>query len=217
MLREAYLKLRRGDRVGLMGKNGTGKTTFLELVLGRREPSGGTVDVTLGTTIGYFSEFSELDGEQSTYATLSAHFTEVHETQARLDEIGHALVEPMTDAAPRADRVADREREPDEEHAEAGEPADGLAEVVVDQGDERDRRLDTEANARIGEEDHKKVIATMVGPTFRCPRSTSRWAAIGAGPGCGDPFRFRDGGEVVAALRVMNRPGSGGGIDLTKG
>lgn len=99
VLREAYLKLRRGDRVGLIGKNGTGKTTFLELVLGRREPSGGTVDVTLGTTIGYFSQFSELDGEQSTYATLSAHFAEVHETQARLDEIGHALAEPMTDAA----------------------------------------------------------------------------------------------------------------------
>ena len=60
--------------------------------------SGGTLDVTLGTTIGYFSQFSELDGEQSTHATLSAHFTEVHETQARLDEIGHALAEPMTDA-----------------------------------------------------------------------------------------------------------------------
>jgi ATPase subunit of ABC transporter with duplicated ATPase domains len=66
VLREAFLKLRRGDRVGLIGKNGTGKTTFLELVLGRREPTGGTVDVTLGTTIGYFSQFSELDGEQST-------------------------------------------------------------------------------------------------------------------------------------------------------
>ena len=99
VLREAFLKLRRGDRIGLIGKNGTGKTTFLELVLGRREPTGGTVDVTLGTTIGYFSQFSELDGEQSTYEMLSAHFTAVHETQARLDEIGAQLAEPMTDAA----------------------------------------------------------------------------------------------------------------------
>jgi ATPase subunit of ABC transporter with duplicated ATPase domains len=99
VLREAFLKLRAGDRIGLIGKNGTGKTTFLELVLGRREPTGGSVDVTLGTTIGYFSQFSELDGEPSTYETLSAHFTAVHETQARLDEIGLALAEPMTDAA----------------------------------------------------------------------------------------------------------------------
>ncbi|MRG60321.1 ATP-binding cassette domain-containing protein [Agromyces sp. CFH 90414] len=99
VLKEAFLKLRRGDRVGLIGKNGTGKTTFLELVLGRREPTGGTVDVTLGTTIGYFSQFSELDGERSVRQTLSDHFAAVHETQARIDEIGMQLAEPMADAA----------------------------------------------------------------------------------------------------------------------
>lgn len=98
VLREAFLKLRAGDRVGLIGKNGTGKTSFLELVIGRIEPTGGTVDVTLGTTIGYFSQFSELDGEQSVQQALSAHFVAVHETQARLDEIGAKLAEPMTDA-----------------------------------------------------------------------------------------------------------------------
>ena len=43
VLREAFLKLRRGDRIGLIGKNGTGKTTFLELVLGRREPTSGSL------------------------------------------------------------------------------------------------------------------------------------------------------------------------------
>ena len=95
VLREAFLKLRAGDRVGLIGKNGTGKTTFLELMLGRIEPTSGTVDVTRGTTIGYFSQFSELDGELSTWQTLSAHFAPVHETQARLDAIGELLAHPL--------------------------------------------------------------------------------------------------------------------------
>ena len=54
VLKEVFLKLRQGDRVGLIGKNGVGKSTLLELVLGRREPTGGTVDATLGTTVGYF-------------------------------------------------------------------------------------------------------------------------------------------------------------------
>ncbi len=96
VLREAFLKLKAGDRVGLIGKNGTGKSTLLELVLGRREPTTGTVDVTLGTTVGYFSQFSELDGEQSIREILSGHFAAVHETQARLDAIGEQLAEPMT-------------------------------------------------------------------------------------------------------------------------
>lgn len=99
VLKEAFLKLKQGDRVGLIGKNGTGKTSLLEVVLGRSEPSGGTRDVTLGTTIGYFSQFSELDGEQSIQQILSGHFEQVHETQARLDEIGMALAEPMADDA----------------------------------------------------------------------------------------------------------------------
>jgi sulfate-transporting ATPase len=97
VVKEAFLKLKAGDRVGLIGKNGTGKTTFLELMLGRLEPTTGTVDVTLGTTIGYFSQFSELDGERSIQGILSDHFEAVHATQRRLDEIGEALASPGLD------------------------------------------------------------------------------------------------------------------------
>ncbi|WP_066038873.1 ABC-F family ATP-binding cassette domain-containing protein [Herbiconiux solani] len=99
VLREAFLKLRPGDRIGLIGKNGTGKSSLLELVLGRQEPTSGTVDVTLGTTIGYFSQFSELDGDRSIRDILNDHFAAVHETQARLDAIGEQLAVPMDDAA----------------------------------------------------------------------------------------------------------------------
>ncbi|KRA26146.1 ABC transporter [Microbacterium sp. Root61] len=99
VVREAFLKLRQGDRIGLIGKNGTGKSTLLELILQRQEPTSGTVEVTLGTTIGYFSQFSELDGEQSISEILAAHFADVHQTQARLDEIGLLFAEPMDDKA----------------------------------------------------------------------------------------------------------------------
>ncbi|MDF2849004.1 MAG: family ATP-binding cassette protein, partial [Oerskovia sp.] len=71
VLRDAFLKLREGERVGLVGRNGTGKTTFLELVLGRKEPTSGTVDVNLGVSIGYFSQFSELAGHRSAAEELS--------------------------------------------------------------------------------------------------------------------------------------------------
>ncbi|MHA7132764.1 ABC-F family ATP-binding cassette domain-containing protein [Oerskovia turbata] len=94
VLRDAYLKLREGERVGLVGRNGTGKTTFLELVLGRKEPTAGTVDVNLGVSIGYFSQFSELEGHRSAAEELSALFADVHATQARLDAIGERLAEP---------------------------------------------------------------------------------------------------------------------------
>jgi ABC transport system ATP-binding/permease protein len=46
----------RFEKVGIIGKNGTGKTTFLELITGNLPPDSGTIDI--GTTIrfGYYSQ-----------------------------------------------------------------------------------------------------------------------------------------------------------------
>ena len=55
------------SRVGLIGKNGTGKTTLLNLILGRNEPTEGTVELSDGVKIGYFSQFSELDSRSSPF------------------------------------------------------------------------------------------------------------------------------------------------------
>lgn len=60
ILRDVYLRLSTGDRLGLIGGNGSGKTTVLKLILGQEEPDSGTVGVDQGLKIGYFSQFSEL-------------------------------------------------------------------------------------------------------------------------------------------------------------
>jgi ATP-binding cassette subfamily F protein uup len=48
-----------GDRVGIVGKNGVGKSTLMNLITGRLEPDSGTVEI--GTTIhfGYFDQHSD--------------------------------------------------------------------------------------------------------------------------------------------------------------
>ncbi len=76
VLREVYFKLDRGDRVGLIGKNGAGKTTVLKLILGLETPSEGTVEIDDGVNIGYFSQFSQLDGTRSITEVLDDLFVE---------------------------------------------------------------------------------------------------------------------------------------------
>jgi ATP-binding cassette, subfamily F, member 3 len=44
------------DRVALIGRNGTGKTTLLRLIVGKDEPNSGAVSVTSGTTVGYLAQ-----------------------------------------------------------------------------------------------------------------------------------------------------------------
>ncbi len=43
IIRDFTLRIQRGDRIGLVGANGTGKTTLLKLLTGELEPDSGTV------------------------------------------------------------------------------------------------------------------------------------------------------------------------------
>jgi len=47
---------KKGDRIGLAGKNGSGKSTFLNLITGEASPDNGTIDVGETTKYGYYRQ-----------------------------------------------------------------------------------------------------------------------------------------------------------------
>jgi ATP-binding cassette subfamily F protein uup len=56
--------LQRGDRLGVIGPNGTGKTTLLDIITGKTEASGGDVEIGETVVIGYYDQESRaLDDE----------------------------------------------------------------------------------------------------------------------------------------------------------
>jgi ATP-binding cassette subfamily F protein uup len=60
------IKIMRGDRIGLIGNNGVGKTTLLHLLLGNLHPQAGVVKHGTNLEIGYFDQLREtLDPEKS--------------------------------------------------------------------------------------------------------------------------------------------------------
>jgi len=97
VLRDIFFRLNKGDRVGLIGKNGVGKTTVLKLILSQEEPNQGTVEINDGVKIGYFSQFSELNGEMSVLDVLEELFADIHAIEEELFEIELALEESPKD------------------------------------------------------------------------------------------------------------------------
>jgi ATPase subunit of ABC transporter with duplicated ATPase domains len=110
VLREAFFRLERGDRVGLIGKNGSGKSTLLKLVLDQLAPTSGTVSVEDGIKIGYFSQFSELDGTRSVVDVLDEIFAEVRAVEAELAGIDTAMADESTDPDT-LDKLVERQAE----------------------------------------------------------------------------------------------------------
>ena len=93
--------IRPGDKTGLVGPNGSGKTTIFRIITGKELPDEGNVAVDPGTVIGYFSqETGEMSGRSALLEVLSGA-GRVYDIGKELSEIEHLLedsyVNPVSD------------------------------------------------------------------------------------------------------------------------
>jgi len=68
LIRNFSTRILRGDRIGLLGPNGVGKTTLLKLILGELEPDGGTIKRGTSMNVAYFDQMREQLNEEATLA-----------------------------------------------------------------------------------------------------------------------------------------------------
>lgn len=89
---EATWHIQPGERIGLIGYNGTGKSTLLKVLVGQFSPSAGTVEKGRETTIGYLhQDLLSFDTNDSITGVALGAFERVMQLEKDIERIGKEL------------------------------------------------------------------------------------------------------------------------------
>jgi ATP-binding cassette, subfamily F, member 3 len=92
IVQDATWHIQPNERIGLIGYNGTGKSTLLKLLVGEYAPSAGTVERSRGTTIGYLhQDLLSFDSNDSILNVALGAFERVLQLEKEIEELGHEL------------------------------------------------------------------------------------------------------------------------------
>lgn len=81
------------DRIGLVGKNGAGKSTMLKVLLGDIEPESGSVTIGKDSTVGYLAQQMVLQAGKTVLEEALSAFSNIHDLHKRIAEINVQLNE----------------------------------------------------------------------------------------------------------------------------
>jgi ATP-binding cassette subfamily F protein 3 len=108
VLEDVSFRITSGQKAGVIGANGAGKTTIVRILMGEEEPSGGAISRAPSLRIGYVPQFVEFDEGQTVLATL------LREHDAALAELRlaeHLLADAAADELGEATAAYDAARE----------------------------------------------------------------------------------------------------------
>ena len=99
VLKNIDLAVREDDRIGLLGVNGVGKSTLLQIAAGVLPYDTGTVDRKKGLRIGYLRQNEALDSENTLEAEIRLALQPVFDTREQLSVLSERLAktEPKSD------------------------------------------------------------------------------------------------------------------------
>ncbi len=81
------------DRIALVGKNGAGKSTLLKILAGESTPTGGTVAIQNGTTIGYLPQVMVMSDEHTVMEEAEKAFEHISDMKELIDRLNNELAE----------------------------------------------------------------------------------------------------------------------------
>ena len=128
IIKDISLSFFPGAKIGLLGLNGSGKSTVLKIMAGADKDYDGEVQWLPGISIGYLAQEPQLDPDKTVRQEVEAGLGEVVTAQQKLDEIYAAYAEPDADF----DKLAEEQAKYEAIIATSGADVEHQMEIAAD-------------------------------------------------------------------------------------
>jgi len=128
IIKDISLSFFPGAKIGLLGLNGSGKSTVLKIMAGVDKEYDGEVQHLAGVSIGYLPQEPQLDAAKTVREEVESALGEVMQAQAKLDEVYAAYADPEADF----DKLAEEQARLEAIIASAGADTEAQMELAAD-------------------------------------------------------------------------------------
>ena len=97
VLKGIYLSFYPGAKIGIIGNNGSGKSSLLKIMAGLDDGFSGEARLTPGFTVGFLSQEPDLDPTKDVLGNVSDGVAEARDLLARFDEVNSSFADPDAD------------------------------------------------------------------------------------------------------------------------
>jgi len=128
IIKDISLSFFPGAKIGLLGLNGSGKSTVLRIMAGVDKEYDGEVQWLAGQRIGYLPQEPELDATKTVKEEVEAALGEIMEARQKLEEVYAAYAEPDADF----DKLAEEQAKYENILSTAGSDVETQMEIAAD-------------------------------------------------------------------------------------
>jgi len=95
---DASFELFKGEHMGLVGQNGTGKTTLLNSIIGQVIPDKGEIRRQNGIRVGYLDQHAKINGSVTIFEYLKSAFNDLYAIEEKLNKLYERMATDSSDA-----------------------------------------------------------------------------------------------------------------------
>lgn len=104
---DASFQLNKGEHMGIVGQNGVGKSTLINILIGKELPVTGSINWQKGTTIGYLDQYVDIPSGMTLIDFLHTAFAELYDLNEQMTNLYEEYATTMDDTLlERAGRIS---------------------------------------------------------------------------------------------------------------